>query len=226
MVDLKSKLREEFNMHSGTIIRSFHRFASTTIPIDEVNGANFDDVYVRIRRYASQMPKSETNNVYTTIPGNLNDAPTPQERKRIIRFVTTTFADKPSPKEDYPETLKLVLAIQALVARGENIPDCFLVPIGEGGDGKSFFFDHLSRAIWGSGHSNLSSRNLQVDREWQQQGEKHIEKRWLNFDECNKERGLDEEVVKNLAASGEQPLRKNHQAHSLRAGRRPRLLGA
>ena len=29
MADLTSKLREEFNMHSGTIIRSFHRFAST-----------------------------------------------------------------------------------------------------------------------------------------------------------------------------------------------------
>ena len=50
-----------------------------------------------------------------------------------------------------------------------------------------------------------------MDREWQQQGEKHIEKRWLNFDECNKERGVDEEVVKNLAAGGDQPLRKNHE---------------
>ena len=48
-------------------------------------------------------------------------------------------------------------------------------------------------------------------------GEKHIEKRWLNFDECNKEKGVDEEVVKNLAAGGEQPLRKNHQGDTLTA---------
>ena len=110
-----------------------------------------------------------------------------------------------------------MLAVQALVARGQNLPDVLLVPFGEGGDGKSFFFDRLSSAIWGSGHSNLSSRNLQVDREWQQQGEKHIEKRWLNFDECNRDKGCDEEVVKNLAAGGEQPLRKNHAGDTLSA---------
>ena len=92
-----------------------------------------------------------------------------------------------------------------------------LLPVGAGGDGKSFFFGHLSKAIWGTGHSTLSSRNLQVDREWQQQGEKHIEKRWLNFDECNKDKGIDEEVVKNLSAGGDMPLRKNHAGDTLTA---------
>ena len=95
--------------------------------------------------------------------------------------MTTCFGNKKDNLEDYPDALKLVLAVQTLVARGEPLPDCFLVPIGEGGDGKSLFFGHLGKAIWGTGFSNLSSRNLQVDREWQQQGEKHIEKRWFNF---------------------------------------------
>ena len=53
--------------------------------------------------------------------------------------MTTCFADKKKPTDDYPEALKLVLAVQALVARGANLPDCILVPIGEGEDGKSFF---------------------------------------------------------------------------------------
>ena len=39
-----------------------------------------------------------------------------------------------------------MLAVQALVASGEDLPDVMLVPFGEGGDGKSFFLDRLSGA--------------------------------------------------------------------------------
>ena len=79
---------------------------------------------------ATQCPKSVKNNVYTTMKGKLNQVPTLHERMRLIRFVTTCFAAKQEPTNDYPEALKLVLAMQALVDRGENLPDCILVPIG------------------------------------------------------------------------------------------------
>lgn len=58
MVSLVSRLRDEFNFHSSTIMRSFHRWAGTPIPIDEVNGGSFDDVYVRIDRRPSQRRRS------------------------------------------------------------------------------------------------------------------------------------------------------------------------
>ena len=93
MVNLICKLREEFNMHSSKIMGSFHRWAATPIPIDEVNGGNWDDVYVRIARYATQRPKTEANNVYTTMFGNLRDEPTAKERKKMIRFVTAAHVD-------------------------------------------------------------------------------------------------------------------------------------
>ena len=81
MVNLCSKLRDEFNFHSSLILRSFHRWDSTDIPIDQVNGANFDDVYIRIKRNGKKRRKTERNNVYTTIPGRLNTVPTDTERK-------------------------------------------------------------------------------------------------------------------------------------------------
>ena len=84
-----AKLRDEFNYHSSFIMKSFHRWCSTPIHIDAVNGANFDDVYVKIGRMSKQRNKSENNNVYTTIPGKLSERPTAAERRRIIRFVTT-----------------------------------------------------------------------------------------------------------------------------------------
>ena len=114
----------------------------------------------------------------------------------------------------------MVLATQALVARGCDLPDTLLFPIGEGGEGKSLFFAGLCQSVFGSGHANLSSRCLQVDREWQQQGEKHIEKRWLNFDEYNKEKPVDSEIAKNLAAGSKMPLRKNHDVQVERGEKR------
>ena len=100
--------------------------------------------------------------------------------------------------------------MQTLAARGIPMPDIILIIFGHGGDGKSLFFNHLLKSVFGTGHGNMSSRNLQVDREFQQQGEKFLESRWLNFDECNRDAGLVEDLVKNFIAGGWIALRKNH----------------
>ena len=179
MVILVARLRDEFATRSSSVLRSFHRWGCTAMPTGKVNGANFEDCFVHISRHPKQARKSVDNNVYTTIPGHLHNKLTARARKAIIRFVTTCFAlgpRDPERSEDYPDALKTVLAVLALVARGVLLPDVFLIPIGEGGDGKTLFFGHLLKAVFGTGHATLSSRNLQVDREWQQQGEKHIEK--------------------------------------------------
>ena len=111
MVHLLSRLRDEFNQRGGSVIRPFHRWAGTRIPIELVNGANFEDSYIRIERNAFQRPKAVENNVYTSIPGKLKDKPTILERKRCVRFVTTCFASMNPPPDDYPDALKLVLAV-------------------------------------------------------------------------------------------------------------------
>ena len=75
MVQLISKLRGEFNMHSTSVLRCFHRWGGTLIPIELVNGANFEDCYVRVGRHARQRKKGVENQVYTTIPGRLRRQP-------------------------------------------------------------------------------------------------------------------------------------------------------
>ena len=62
--------------------------------------------------------RSVKNNVYTSIPGCLKDAPTRAERRKLVRFITTCFAVQKSPAEDYPDALKIVLAVLALVVQG------------------------------------------------------------------------------------------------------------
>ena len=202
---------------SNQILAAFHKFGHTPTSFHLVKGVNFSDVFLQ-GTTLKQIPKSASNNAYTTIPGRLSQKLNPEKAARLVRFVTTIFAeDIPTAESEHelPDALRLVLALQCLVASNKALPDTLLIVYGHGGDGKSLFFNHLCQSVFGSGHANMTSRNLQVDREFQQQGEKVIEKRWLNFDECDPDSPMQNELVKNLSAGGWVPLRKNHQGDTI-----------
>lgn len=206
-------LRKHATSQPRSLVDSSRRYGNGEIDW-ECPGAQFDDIFLNCRGKPKQAPKSSKNNCYTKAPGKFGDEPGKDARQKLVRFITTVFAGEENPKGER-ETLSYLLAYLALIVRGRSLPDRFLVVIGGGGEGKSLLFGSLLSAVLGSGHSTVSSRALQVDREWQQQGESFLESRFLAFAECPKEKGFGTEAVKNLSASQKQPLRKNHQGETM-----------
>lgn len=51
----------------------------------------------------------------------------------------------------------------------------------------------------------------QVEREFQQQGHQFFSCVWLTFDECRRDQGVIEDVLKIFTSGGQMPLRRNHE---------------
>ena len=135
--------------------------------------------------------KRATNNCYAKIPAQLAPRAEHQAEKRLLKFLTTTFAGA-------QHGLDLIMATQALVARGATLPDTIIVLVGPGGDGKSLMMVNLASGIWGSAFGLAPVAMLQVEEEFRKQGCYFTEKRWISFGECRQGVGVEEEVLKNL----------------------------
>ena len=94
----------------------------------------------------------------------------------------------------------------------EPMPDCMLIAVGYGLDGKSLVFTDLMTGVWGGAFGACPGTMLQVQREFQQQGHGFIDQAWLTFDECNRELGVEEATFKMFTGGLLMPLRKNHEA--------------
>ena len=70
------------------------------------------------------------------------------------------------------------------------------------------------RAVFGSGFRCAPCTMLQADREFQVQGVNFIHAAFLTFDECKRDQGLVEDIVKVFVGGGWLPLRRNHEAET------------
>ncbi|CAE6948302.1 unnamed protein product [Symbiodinium sp. CCMP2456] len=126
-----------------------------------------------------------------------------ESRRRYASIILSAFAGS--------NGLKVLLDQCALIVARARQPDILHMIVGPGQDGKTLVFvDHM-RAVFGSGFGCAPSSMLQTEREFQQQGSNFIQCCYLVFDECRREQGLIEDLVKVFVGGGWLPLRRNHE---------------
>ena len=108
----------------------------------------------------------------------------------------------------------MLVAMQCLTARGCMQPDKMLVPVDDGGTGKTVFFDTFSRTIWGNGHGTCPSSMLQVAEEWRKQACSFIGCLWMAFDEAKPNAGCEEEILKAYLCGLSLAARRLHETET------------
>lgn len=129
----------------------------------------------------------------------------PSRPPKLLRFLLTTFVD-------VGEGLKPLLALLALVARGEVIPHIIVFIMGLGGEGKTLIALKLLKSVLGSGHAGCLGAMLQRERGFQQQGHKYLGAAWMAFDEMRPDSTVEEDTMKVFVSGDKLPLRRNHGA--------------
>lgn len=102
----------------------------------------------------------------------------------------------------------------ALVVARARQPDILHMVVGSGHDGKTLVFvDHL-QAVFGTALSCAPCAMLQADREFQVQGVNFLHAAFITFDECKREQGIMEDIIKVFVGGGWLPLGRNHEAET------------
>ena len=108
----------------------------------------------------------------------------------------------------------MIMAMIALAVRHHPMPHVMIFLIGPGGEGKTLFTMKLLKAVFGTGHASPSSKMLQVEEEFRQQGHLIVQADWLAFDEIKPNSIIEDEIFKLLVCGGLLDLRRNHEAET------------
>jgi hypothetical protein len=205
--DLCRELRRTFSEHNKNILKNFHRWADCDLAAKQYPGLAFNDCYLATANgKITPLPKDPRHGCYVKIPANLAWKAPDHSRQRLAALLLSSFAGN--------DGLHFLLNQCALVASRLRQPDIVGVFVGGGHDGKSMILVDFMRACWGSGFGNPPCTMLQVEREFQQQGLNFFQCVMLTFDECRRDQGLVEDVVKVFLGGGKMPLRKNHEGET------------
>lgn len=205
--ELCRDLRKQFSEHNKNVLKNFHRWADCDMSKKQQPGLCFRDAYLSTADgKLKQLAKDPRRGCYIMIDKPICFKPSDLSRNRLAGLLLSSFAGG--------DGLKLLLSQCALVACRMRQPDVMLVFVGEGHDGKTMILVDLMSACWGSGFGNPPSTMLQVDREFQQQGLNFLHCVLLTFDECRRDQGLVEDLMKVFLGGGKIPLRRNHEAET------------
>ncbi|CAJ1383870.1 unnamed protein product [Effrenium voratum] len=183
--DLCREMRKIFSEHNKAVVKNFSRWADSDMGGKQRAGVAFRDCFLAVcNGEVKQLRKDPRQGCYVYVPAALTWQAPDHARQRLASLLLSSFAGG--------DGLRMLLAQSALVAARLRQPD-------------------LMKACWGSGFGHPSS-TLQVDREFQQQGLHFLHCVMLTFDECRRDHGLAEDVLKVFVGGGKMPLRKNHEA--------------
>ena len=196
-----------FSGFTTAVTANFHRWGGTDMHRYAQRGIASPDAYMETAgRVMRQRRKAPYRNCYVMIPVELHWTPPDWARNELRKLFTTTFAKS--------DGLSAFVDMNTLAYGRQRMAEVILVPYGEGRDGKSMVFSDLMKATWGDACGLCPGTMLQVEREFQQQGHRFIDCIWLSFDESNRERGVQEDVVKMFGSNMLMPLRRNHEAET------------
>ena len=181
-------------------IQSYHRWGES--PFIQGGGVAFDDAFFR---HGQEDPSPE-NNCYTRVRMRLGDFKESGKLARLRRFLVTTFAGT--------EGLLLVLSALALAIRGAPQPDCFIVLIGPGSDGKSLVIIDLLKTAFQDAHAQAGPGVLQIPEEFRKNMRRHLAKLVIAFDEAMSKGGIQEAEVKAFLAGSGNDVRRLHETET------------
>ena len=189
------------------ILKVFHRWSDEDLSSKQQPGLCFRDAFIcTVDGRLQQLKKDARHGCYVSIPTQLLFQPSTESRRRYAGILLSAFVGS--------DGLKVLLDQCALVAARARQPDILHMVVGPGQDGKTLIFvDHM-RAVFGSGFGCAPCTMLQTEREFQQQGANFIQRCYMVFDECRREQGLVEDLVKVFVGGGWLPLRRNHEAET------------
>ena len=189
------------------ILKVFHRWSDEDLSSKQQPGLCFRDAFIcTVDGRLQQLKKDARHGCYVSIPTQLLFQPSTESRRRYAGILLSAFAGS--------DGLKVLLDQCALVAARARQPDILHMVVGPGQDGKTLIFvDHM-RAVFGSGFGCAPCTMLQTEREFQQQGANFIQCCYMVFDECRREQGLVEDLVKVFVGGGWLALRRNHEAET------------
>ena len=152
-----------------------------------------------------QRPEHSKNNCYCTIQCSLGYKPSECGIEKVFKATTIKFKGTKG-------ALKISLAMQAVAAQGGQQPDRIIVPVDDGGAGKTVFSQNLSKAVFGDG--TCLSIMLQLPEEWRKQARNFVGCLWKPIDECKPGIGVEEEIMNTCLCGLSLPCRKNHEAET------------
>ena len=190
-----------------SVLKVFHRWSDEDLSTKQQPGVCFRDAFIStVDGKLQQLKKDARHGCYVSVPAHLLYQPSMESRRRYAGILLSAFAGS--------NGLKVLLDQCALTVARARQPDILHMVVGPGQDGKTLVFvDHM-RAVFGSGFGCAPSSMLQTEREFQQQGSNFIQCCYLVFDECRREQGLIEDLVKVFVGGGWLPLRRNHEAET------------
>ena len=164
---------KQFAEQKHRIEANYLQWASTPVP-KGAGGANFTYSYLQLSENGTveQKPKSPHNNCYGTVPTSLQFEPADSDVERMCETISSTFWGTDGAFE-------MFVAMQALSAKGKEQPDKMLVPVGWGADGKSIFYDRLSKTTWGDGHGSCPCSMLQIPEEFRKTEHSYVGCNWI-----------------------------------------------
>ena len=183
-------------------MRSSLTIAGGSRPSCRVAALSFDDVFFR----HGQEDPSPTNNCYTRVRIRLGDLGQGGKLQRLRRFLITTFAGA--------EGLLLILSALTLAIRGIPQPDCLIVLIGPGSDGKSLFLIDLLKTAFQEARAQAGPGVLQIPEEFRKNMRRHLAKLIIAFDEAMSRLGLQEAEVKAFLAGSGNDVRRLHESET------------
>ena len=188
-------------------MKCFQRWGDEEIRVKQQPGLCFQDAFIStVDGNPKQMQKDARHGCYIAIPTPIAFVPSMATRQRYASILLSSFAGS--------DGLQVLLNQCALVVARVRQPDILHIVVGCGHDGKTLIFvDHL-QAVFGSAFSCAPCGMLQSEREFQVQGANFIHAAFLTFDECKRDSGIMEDIVKVFVGGGWLPLRRNHEAET------------